>query len=93
MKYYVGIDIGGTKINIGILNDQTELIASKVTPVPTEKDCNSVLSVAANTLFELCDEFQPRAEKPQISERLKSEQNENPGNIVIPNKIGTREKY
>ena len=56
MKYYVGIDIGGTKINVGILNAECELIASKVTPVPTAKDCASVLSVAADLLFEICED-------------------------------------
>lgn len=56
MKYYVGIDIGGTKINIGILNLANELIANKVTPVPAQKDCNSVLKTAANSLDSLCNE-------------------------------------
>lgn len=54
MKYYVGIDIGGTKINIGILNSETELIASKATLIPAEKNCEAVLSLAADTLFSLC---------------------------------------
>ena len=56
MKYYVGIDIGGTKINVGILNAENELIASRVTPVPAEKNCPSVLSTAADTLFSLCND-------------------------------------
>ena len=57
MKNYVGIDIGGTKINIGILNTESQLVANKVVPVPAEKDCHSVLSLAADTLFSLCDEY------------------------------------
>ena len=55
VKYYVGIDIGGTKINIGILNGENQLVASKVTPVPAKKDCESVLSLAAATLDLLCE--------------------------------------
>ena len=57
VKYYVGIDIGGTKINIGILNGENQLVASKVTPVPAKKDCESVLSLAAATLDLLCEEM------------------------------------
>ena len=57
VKYYVGIDIGGTTINIGILNGENQLVASKVTPVPAKKDCESVLSLAAATLDLLCEEM------------------------------------
>jgi len=56
MKYYVGIDIGGTKINIGILDLNNELISNKIIPIPTEKDCSSVLKVAAKGLSLLCAE-------------------------------------
>ena len=56
MKYYVGIDIGGTKINVGILNGENELIANKVAPIPEDKSCHSVLEVAADTLCLLLEE-------------------------------------
>ncbi len=56
MKYYVGIDIGGTKINLGILDGQNQLIANKITPVPADKSCGSVLQTAAETLTALCEE-------------------------------------
>lgn len=56
MKYYVGIDIGGTKINVGILNSANELLGNKVAPIPEEKDCRSVLKTAADTLNLLLEE-------------------------------------
>lgn len=56
MKYYVGIDIGGTKINVGVLNGENELLANKVALIPEDKDCHAVLKVAADTLYNLLDE-------------------------------------
>lgn len=56
MKYYVGIDIGGTKINVGILDEQNNLVTNKIAPVPSNKDCENVLKTAKNTLTQLCDE-------------------------------------
>lgn len=58
MKYYVGIDIGGTKINIGILDSNDELIGNKVTPIPEDKSCLSVLKIAADTFTELLEEYE-----------------------------------
>ena len=56
MERYVGIDIGGTKINVGILNEASELLVNKIVPIPEAKDCCSVLEVAAGTLFDLLGE-------------------------------------
>ena len=64
MKYYVGIDIGGTKINVGILNGENELLANKVALIPEDKDCHAVLKVAADTLYNLLDE--QAIEKAQV---------------------------
>lgn len=56
MERYVGIDIGGTKINVGILNEASELLVNKIVPIPEAKDCYSVLEVAAGALFDLLGE-------------------------------------
>ena len=58
MKYYVGIDIGGTKINIGILNSDNALIGNKIAPIPKDKSCRSVLKVAADKITELLEEYE-----------------------------------
>lgn len=58
MKYYVGIDIGGTKINLGVLDGRNELVKNIVTPVPSDKSSFSVLKTAAESLNALCDELE-----------------------------------
>ena len=56
MKYYVGIDIGGTKINVGILNGENKLLGNKIARIPEDKECRSVLKAAADTLNLLLEE-------------------------------------
>ena len=54
MKYYVGIDIGGTKINTGIFfSGEKKLIASKKTYV---KNVDNLSVHIRETINELCKE-------------------------------------
>lgn len=55
MNYYAGIDIGGTKINIGVFNKTGELMDNYVLSIPDDKSCSSVLDLAAEGLSTLCD--------------------------------------
>lgn len=37
MKYYIGVDIGGTRVKLGLINEQGEVIDSKNVPTKQEK--------------------------------------------------------
>ena len=53
MEYGLGVDIGGTKINLGLIDEKNNLIAKKTVPVPNDKSCRSVLSAARGALDSL----------------------------------------
>ena len=36
--YKLGIDIGGTKVNIGILNEQNDIVFKQSEKIPDKKD-------------------------------------------------------
>ena len=56
MQYRAGIDIGGTKINIGLLDTDTRLLGNRVIPIAGDCDSRSVLRRAADALRQLCAE-------------------------------------
>ncbi|MBQ5317121.1 MAG: ROK family protein [Oscillospiraceae bacterium] len=55
MKYYVGIDLGGTNIKAGVVNENFEIIAKASVktncPRPAEEICNDMAKVS----FEACE--------------------------------------
>ncbi len=55
MKYYIGIDLGGTNIKAGVVNENFEIIAKASVktncPRPAEEICNDMAKVS----FEACD--------------------------------------
>lgn len=56
MQYRAGIDIGGTKINIGLLGADARLLGNRVIPIAGDCDSRSVLRRAAGVLRQLCAE-------------------------------------
>lgn len=57
-KYYIGIDLGGTFIKGGIVNDRGEIILSKKVPTEHEKGANGVCANIAHLARMLLDECQ-----------------------------------
>ena len=53
MKYYIGIDLGGTNIKAGVVNEEFEIIAKATCktnlPRPAEEICEDMAKVAANS--------------------------------------------
>lgn len=48
--YRLGIDVGGTKANIGLLNEHNSIVFKHTEKIPQNKDYKNVLSVLKNTL-------------------------------------------
>ena len=50
MKYYIGIDLGGTNIKAGVVNEEFEIIAKATCktnlPRPAEEICEDMAKVA-----------------------------------------------
>ena len=55
--YRIGIDLGGTNIAVGLVNDETfEIVKKKSTPTKAERDGMEIVEDMARLCRELCDE-------------------------------------
>ena len=56
MSYYLGIDLGGTNIAVGLVNEEEKLVATKSTPTPrmpsSEELCDAIEGVCRDCLAE-----------------------------------------
>lgn len=53
--YYIGIDLGGTNIAVGIVKENGEILAKKSTPT-VPGDMNKTISLMANLIKEICND-------------------------------------
>lgn len=53
--YYIGVDLGGTNIAVGIVNENGEILAKKSTPT-VPGDMNKTIPLMANLIEEVCKE-------------------------------------
>ncbi len=53
MKYYIGVDLGGTNIAVGIVDKKRKLIAKKIVPTNCPRSANEIVNDIVNTVFEL----------------------------------------
>lgn len=56
MKYYAGIDLGGTNIAVGIVDEKGEIVAKKSTKTLHERGYEAVVADMAKLYFELLEE-------------------------------------
>lgn len=56
MKYYIGVDLGGTNIAIGIVDENYNIIAKKSTPTNCPRSAEAIADDIAKTIFELLGE-------------------------------------
>lgn len=54
--YYIGIDLGGTNIAAGIVDENGKIICQTSTPTLKERPINEIMDDMARLCFELCDE-------------------------------------
>ncbi|MBE7000719.1 MAG: ROK family glucokinase [Clostridia bacterium] len=54
--YYIGIDLGGTNIAVGLVNEEMKLVATKSTPTLTNRDINDIIKDMAETTLALIAE-------------------------------------
>lgn len=60
MHYYMGIDIGGTKIAYGLFNEQKELVLKRISPSDQEANATTFFSKVVDMIREIMDEAQAR---------------------------------
>ncbi len=53
MKYYIGVDLGGTNIAIGIINQNYNIISKKIIPTNAPRHADSIADDIIKTVFEL----------------------------------------
>ncbi len=54
--YYIGIDLGGTNIAAGIVDENGKILCQTSTPTLKERPINEIMDDMARLCFELCDE-------------------------------------
>lgn len=56
MNYYIGVDLGGTNIAIGIVDEKYNIIAEKSTPTDCPRSAEAIADDITKTIFELLGE-------------------------------------
>jgi glucokinase len=56
MKYYIGVDIGGTNIAVGLVDENGRLLAKKSEPTQVERGCDALMEKTASLCVQLCKE-------------------------------------
>ena len=55
--YRIGIDLGGTNIAVGIVNDEHKIVVKKTTPTLAKRDSEAIVADMARICLEACDEL------------------------------------
>lgn len=55
MNYYIGVDLGGTNIAIGIVNDDKEIVLKKSIPTACPRSAEEIVDDIVKTINELCE--------------------------------------
>lgn len=56
MKVNIGIDIGGTKVNMGLVDEDANILASKIMPTPPGKEPGAVAELVAREALAMAGE-------------------------------------
>ena len=55
--YRIGIDLGGTNIAVGIVNDEHKIVVKKTTPTLAKRESEAIVADMARICLEACDEL------------------------------------
>jgi len=56
MKYYIGVDVGGTNVAVGVVDENKEIIIKKSFPTNAPTTAEKLVGEIAQTAKELCRE-------------------------------------
>ena len=85
--YYIGIDLGGTNIAVGIVNENGEIVAKKSTPTEPQ-DIKKTISLMADLCKSLsAEEKIPMEEIKSIGVGIPGTINSNDGIVVYSNNL------
>lgn len=56
MKHFLGIDLGGTNIAVGLVTEEGKLLRKKSSPTPKQVDCKTLAYAIRDVAFALLDE-------------------------------------
>ena len=57
MKYYLGIDLGGTNIAVGLVNENLEIIAKGSVPTGAERTADEIIRDMADLCIKVCADY------------------------------------
>lgn len=67
---YIGIDLGGTNIAVGLVNENKEIIAKKSTPTLKERDYKEIVKDMAELSKKVVKEFDYNKDDPKTEIRI-----------------------
>ena len=53
MNYYIGVDLGGTNIAIGVVNEKKEIVLKKSIPTACPRSAEEIVDDIVKTIREL----------------------------------------
>ena len=59
MKYYIGIDLGGTNIAGGLVDENGKILKKISVPTEVERGENAIIDNIADLCGKICDESTP----------------------------------
>lgn len=56
MKYSIGVDLGGTNIAVGLVNDKKKILVKKSMPTNVSRGCDAIIKDIVSLCFKVCEE-------------------------------------
>ena len=66
MRYYIGVDLGGTNIAIGIVNDSMDIVLKKSIPTACPRSAEEIADDIVKTIKELCAELSINTDRKSV---------------------------
>ncbi len=65
MKYFIGVDLGGTNIAVGLVNEDGKILAKKSIPTNIEQGCNSIMENILKLCSDVCEIYGTSIDKTE----------------------------
>lgn len=57
MRYFIGVDLGGTNTAVGLTNEAGQILVKKSIPTDIEHGCNAIMENISKLCFEVCESY------------------------------------
>ena len=57
MKYFIGVDLGGTNIAVGLINEDGKILTKKSIPTDIENGCDAIMENISELCSDVCETY------------------------------------